>query len=325
MNKKQYLYSNLFAWGLVLFLITNHIYGWTTPTQDPPGGNITPSFSQWTTSGSDIYYNGGNVGIGTTEPRRGLDVVGSYSGTPSLGTYFACYTSAIFDDENSRLQVMASNQGSWGAALHLTTGDKSWSIFNPNDASKLYIGYDVQAADNENISSESSQLMTIQSDGNVGIGTTAPSKKLTVNGDIAITKGGVTCEIWKDCDGDGFTYGSGDCDESCATCYAGSTNYTQSPDGKDQNCNGVVDEYEPFLSGNICCGSRCFPISSAACQARCTAVYGAGYSAVMGSYSSKCGQCYSSDQCDGYYWRCLTSGYSSPCYTSCRCERNVYR
>ena len=38
-----------------------------------------------------------------------------------------------------------------------------------------------------------------------------------------------------------FTVGD-DCDESCATCYPGSTATTASPDGKDQDCDGVVDE-----------------------------------------------------------------------------------
>ena len=88
----------------------------------------------------------------------------------------------------------------------------------------------------------------IDNSGYIGIGTTAPNKKLTVAGDMSIlgnlslTRNGVSCEIFTDCDGDNKFYLSGDCDESCPTCYAGSTSYTTSPDGKDQDCDKIVDE-----------------------------------------------------------------------------------
>jgi len=91
MNKKQYLYSNLFAWGLVLFLITNYIFGWTIPSQDPPGGNVvletgaTPAGStgyiQFNDNGnlgadSNLFWDNTNkyLGIGTMSPGAKLDL-----------------------------------------------------------------------------------------------------------------------------------------------------------------------------------------------------------------------------------------------------------
>lgn len=51
------------------------------PTQNPPGGNVSLSASQWTTSSTAIYYNGGNVGIGTSNPTSTLTVAGAIKST----------------------------------------------------------------------------------------------------------------------------------------------------------------------------------------------------------------------------------------------------
>ena len=55
--------------------------------EGPFGVNGGDGSTQWTTSGSNIYYNTGNVGIGTTDPQYKLDVSGNTNITES--TYLA--------------------------------------------------------------------------------------------------------------------------------------------------------------------------------------------------------------------------------------------
>ena len=58
--------------------------------------NVPVSFSQWTTSNNDIYYNTGNVGIGKTNPSANyiLDVSGNINGNKIFrdGTELTQYT-----------------------------------------------------------------------------------------------------------------------------------------------------------------------------------------------------------------------------------------
>jgi hypothetical protein len=119
------------------------------------------SSSQWTTSGANIYYNSGNVGIGTSSPNSHLHV----SGSGNQGFTLQSATAAAETDLISN----AAGGGSWA----MGTGWASAGV------GKLYF-YDNNAG---------ATRFLIDNNGNVGIGTTNPNDKLDVAGNIRMSSG----------------------------------------------------------------------------------------------------------------------------------------
>ena len=209
---KPFLYFAFSIFIICILIISNHVFGWTSAPTTPPGSNVNTPLDSSATNQSKQGY----LAVGTsTTPSYPLDIagvlrVGSFSSAPS-GAPGCLY----YDTSSNKFK---GYQGSSWADL---AGTALWA------ASGTDIYYN---------------------NGQVGIGlstTTAPLSVYATSAagqEIRICYNNVCCPIWKDCDGDGKTYGNGDCDESCSTCYVGSTAYTTSPDNKDQNCNGTVDE-----------------------------------------------------------------------------------
>jgi hypothetical protein len=116
----------------------------------------------------------GNVGIGTTAPQAKLDITGS----------LATYTTGTEDELHLTRQINGGISFPQVAAFALGTYNTSGSCCGPQ--TRLDIG--LKANSDGNLTADT-KVMTLLSNGNVGINTTSPGAKLEVNGNVQLTNG----------------------------------------------------------------------------------------------------------------------------------------
>lgn len=168
--------------------------------------------SQWTSSGSNIYYNAGNVGIGTNSPGVPLDI-SSVSSLPSNvngsvrlkgdfgteriqfesssggGIHFFAYSGSNTSKSsvvNGQLLGFINGGGYDGTSINSTAGISFWSEENFTSSAR---GTGIRIVTASIGSAGYSEKMRITPNGNVGIGTSSPTALLHVAGTAGNTSG----------------------------------------------------------------------------------------------------------------------------------------
>ena len=130
----------------------------------------------------------GKVGIGTSVPANPLEVVGTaqFDGSVGIGTSTpAAPLQVVTGSFPAALISSSSAYGTWSEIQNTSTGGTNWAIISTGTDNGYAPGtllFDCASGPG----STTANVLTLQSDGNVGIGTGTPANKLEVAGTAQI-------------------------------------------------------------------------------------------------------------------------------------------
>ncbi|WP_276090965.1 hypothetical protein [Pedobacter sp. JY14-1] len=174
-------------------------------------GSLHTLSAQWVTSGNNVYNtNTGYVGIGTSSPTSFLNVAGNSSTNPEIQAdhYFSNFGGATVQVRKARgtrtVPLVVANGDylgsfeSWGyAGSSFVRGSYVGTVVNgtPNATA---IPTDLVFATNNGSWPDAIEWMRLDKNGNLGIGTTVPTEKLSVKGKIRAQEVKVELANWPD-------------------------------------------------------------------------------------------------------------------------------